>query len=93
MEQNVADDIDRRPVAEQEKRKDFFSQWKSSKGFNATYERLINALLDAKFRLDAEFLCCMLRDSLAVTLPKVIQPSASNAGIQQGITGFHKIHA
>ena len=63
IERAVVDDIDRRQVADEEKRSIFFYQWKQMKGSDATYMRLVAALLKTKHRLDAEELLKMLQGS------------------------------
>ena len=63
MERAVVDDIDRRQVDEEEKRSMFFYQWKQMTGSDATYTRLVAALLKIKHRLDAEKLLKMLQGS------------------------------
>ena len=59
----VADDIDRTTSKEDEKRHDFFKEWKQRKGSSATYGKLISALLKIECREDAESLCKMLQSS------------------------------
>ena len=65
----LAEDIDRSGAGEGEKRLNFFRDWKHMRGFDATYKRLIGALLDIHCREDAEFVCRLLRD-----LPDTQQP-------------------
>lgn len=57
MGRSVVDDIDRGSKTEEEKRHDFFSCWRNEKGSRATYKVLIEALLKAKCRNDAEYVC------------------------------------
>ena len=59
----MADDIDHMPVAESEKRHQFFKTWKREKGSGATYRALIRALLIIKARQDAESICKILLQS------------------------------
>ena len=53
----VAEDIDRAPKSEEEKRHTFFTTWKQVKGSFATYKALIIALLEVDCQEDAESLC------------------------------------
>ena len=64
VDDNVVVDIDRKPIEEKEKRREFFREWKERKGSEATYERLILALLKCKQRHDAEKVCELLCESL-----------------------------
>ena len=57
LETNLLSDIDRDFPKEVEKRSEFFDQWKRQKGSEATYKRLMQALLDVKERHDAEYVC------------------------------------
>ena len=57
----IAEDIDRLQVDEDQKRSKFFSTWKEKKGSEATYEKLIGALLTMECRGDAESVCMLLR--------------------------------
>ena len=60
----VAKDIDiKGSLSEPEKRSEFFGQWKQRKGFEATYRVLVKALLDIHQRLDAEYMCELLRQA------------------------------
>ena len=55
MEEIVVEDIDRlQGLSEEEKRLAFFKQWKSEKGSEATYKKLIDALEKIDCREDAE---------------------------------------
>ena len=58
----LVEDIDRSGTGEGEKRLNFFREWKQMRGFDATYKRLIGALLDIRCREDAEFVCRLVRD-------------------------------
>ena len=53
----VAEDIDRSPKSEEEKRYTFFSTWKQVKGSSATYKDLIIALLEIGCGEDADRVC------------------------------------
>ena len=64
LEDNVVGDIDRKPIEEKEKRREFFREWKQRKGSEANYERLILALLKCKRRQDADNVCELLSESL-----------------------------
>ena len=59
----VVRDTERKPGGEREKRHAFYSEWKFLKGPDATYERLICALLKLRCQLDAEAVCTMLQGS------------------------------
>jgi hypothetical protein len=62
--QKLVHDIERKTgVNEDEKRHDYFSQWRDEKGSEATYGVLIEALLKAKSKLDAEYVCKLLQPS------------------------------
>jgi hypothetical protein len=62
-----AKDIDRGPGDEEEKRSDFLNKWKDAKGSNATYKVLIGALLDTRYRNDAEGVCKILQAASSLT--------------------------
>lgn len=64
IESIVADDMDHGVGNQHEKRLNFFLQWKQMKGSDATYFRLISALLKIKCRKDAESVCKLLQVSL-----------------------------
>ena len=49
---------------EEGKKLGFFEEWKKMKGFEATYEVLVGALLETRQREDAERVCEILEDSL-----------------------------
>ena len=61
MEVIVVSDIDRKQVDESEKRHDFLLKWKNVKGSEATYKKLVAALLARKCRGDAEKVCRLLQ--------------------------------
>ena len=69
----VAEDIDRSPKSEEEKRHTFFSTWKQVKGSIATYKALIIALLEVDCAEDAESVCKLV--------PQVPFAEASSLGI------------
>ncbi len=64
MEKIVADDIACSFTTEEERRFEFFSEWKKRRGSEATYKSLICALLAIKSREDAEGVCKLLQASL-----------------------------
>ena len=64
MKEVVVNDIDRITGDEQEKRHAFLKKWKAVKGSEATYKKLINALLAIECRQDAESVCELLQKSL-----------------------------
>ena len=55
------EDIDKRGAGEEEKRLNFFREWKQMRGFNATYKSLVGALLHIHCKEDAEFVCRLLK--------------------------------
>ena len=77
LEDIVVKDIDCKSVNEKEKRRDFFREWKQRKGFKATYERLILALLKCERRQDAEKVCELLHESLQASLTATPAPVPS----------------
>ena len=79
LEHIVVNDIDRKPVDEKEKRRDFFREWKQTKGFEATYGKLILALLKCEQRLDAEKVCELLAESIQAPNPILQQPPVTTS--------------
>ena len=79
----VAKDLERRQfVDESERRSSFFSKWKGIKGREATYKKLIIALLDIKCREDAEGVCKLLAlQKFGPEWKCSVKISHSNAGI------------
>ena len=63
LETIMASDIDRKQVAEDEKRQEFFFAWKKTNGSGATYKNLIEALLKIGCKQDAESICMLLQVS------------------------------
>jgi hypothetical protein len=63
MDDIVVHDVDMEPIKEDRKRRAFFLKWKEIKGSEATYKKLIVALLAIRCRGDADGVCQMLRDS------------------------------
>ena len=66
VENIVATDIDKSQKDPQEKRHDFFCEWKKIKGSSATYKVLITALLKIKCVEDAEKVCKILKNSIGL---------------------------
>lgn len=58
-------DIDREHIGEEERRNSFFSTWKLKKGSDATYRKLIYALVKIECRHDAEKVCKLLKESIS----------------------------
>ena len=68
MRKIVVEDIDRlQGLSEEEKRLYFFKQWKSEKGSEATYKKLIDALVKIKCREDAEKVQCLIENPATTT--------------------------
>lgn len=76
----VADDISRGPGNEEDKRYTFFLKWKQIKGSEATYKRLISALLEIKCKQDAEGVCRLLQQSIS---ERMMTPPAINGAFVQ----------
>ena len=72
MERIAASDINRSGGSEEDKRRAFFFRWIDEKGSEATYERLIHALLEIKCRNDAEEICKLIQPILQL-------PTSENA--------------
>lgn len=68
IESIVAQDIDTERISEEDKRRAFFLKWKDLKGSDATYERLIIALLRIKCKDDAESVCKLMKGSGSIVL-------------------------
>ena len=62
----IVGDIDSTPVTETEKKMDFFTTWKEEQGSNATYRKLIGALLEILCNRDAESVCQLLKSASPV---------------------------
>ena len=60
LENIIAEDIDRSPKEEKDKRHDFLLKWKKLEGSDGTYQRLIEALLKINCVQDAEGVCLLL---------------------------------
>lgn len=90
----VTTDIDRKPVDEGEKRREFLQKWKQMKGSDATYEKLICALLEVERRSDAEGLCQLMQDSAASGAQASRFSSTEKAIMSsQAATGWHRVSA
>jgi hypothetical protein len=62
LETIVAEDIDRSPKGEEEKRYDFLKKWKKIQGSGATYTKLHDALLAIKSKDDADRVCVIMQE-------------------------------
>ena len=81
----VAKDIDiKGSLLESEKRSEFFRQWKQRKGLEATYRVLVKALLDIDQRLDAEYVCELLRQAGTIS-------SKASSGMKINIQQCRKV--
>ena len=58
----IWEDIEREVGDEEGRRNRLFSRWQSEKGADATYKKLINALLVIGCRQDAEYVCGLLKN-------------------------------
>ena len=72
------DDIGLSASKEGEKRLEFFTEWKQSKGSDATYRKLVSALLEIECVDDAEKVC------------KLVEKSATPASTSQDPTDAHQ---
>lgn len=81
LENNVVDDIDHKTCNEEEKRHDFLKEWRQRKGREATYKKLILALLEYDQRQDAEKVCKILRESIQASAPEDITGEGTHAYI------------
>lgn len=79
MEDHVVENIecDGSIVGEVAKKRAFFLQWKRMKGFDATYKRLVTALLNIKSRKDAESVCKLLQGSHSQQIVSVSTQTAN----------------
>ena len=75
----IVGDIDSTPVTETEKKMDFFTTWKEEQGSNATYRKLIGALLEILCKRDAESVCQLLKSASPVQAQQQ-QESATSLG-------------
>ena len=62
-------DTDKNNDLEVEKRNAFFSVWRAMKGSEATYQKLVYALLKTSARHDAESVCKLLATSVGIQKP------------------------
>ena len=83
----TARDIDHGPGDEREKRNTFLTTWKAMKGSEATYKKLISALLKIEHREDAESVCELLKDADSVQQPES-DFSSSNTSTFSDTTGI-----
>ena len=79
MHSIVVDDIvgDSRLSEEVEKRCAFYKKWKHQKGFKATYETLISALLQLRFKEDACSVCKILKKTVSMPVSQYDSPPVS----------------
>lgn len=64
-----ADDVDRGPGNEEEKRRNFLLKWKHTKGSAATYVKLISALHEIRCRNDAEGVSKLIPSTPSTKIP------------------------
>ena len=70
----VVGDIECEVGKEEERRARLFSRWQSEKGAHASYKQLINALLEIECMQDAEYVCWLIRSTVANKVsPKVLE--------------------
>ena len=81
MKSTVIDDIDyeRLGCDESDKRLSFLNKWKEMRGTQATYRKLINALLEINCRNDAEKVCKLLLKPTPPCRVKPLQPVTSSS--------------
>ena len=87
----VEKDIDRDLQKESEKRRTFFYQWEKEKGSEASYEKLIFALLLIKNKRDAESICEMVPRADHDSKPPSDPSSAATARTGQSKVNAHCI--
>ena len=61
----------------EEERKKFYRKWKISKGADATYSQLINAMLKIDCKLDAEEVCKLLQESIQAHPARSASPNVT----------------
>lgn len=66
MRKIAVDDISGKHIDAIDKRLDFFHAWTTQEGSDATYLKLIHALLKIDNKNDAEFVCMLLKKPLVV---------------------------
>ena len=87
--ESIINDITQNPTSsEKDKRLEFFRKWKRAKGYEATYKKLIAALLDIGERQDAGSVCKLLKQPCQ----SAQEQGTSEANLQQ-ITGIVVPHA
>ncbi len=70
LQKIVVSDTDKNHTLEVDKRNGFFGVWREMKGSDATYRKLVYALLKTGARQDAESVCKLLAESLGIEIPK-----------------------
>ena len=65
MKKIVATDIDRKQIAEHEKRSEFLFKWREQKGSRSTYKELIRAVLNISGEDEAEGVCKLISSPLS----------------------------
>ena len=83
LESIVIDDIDHQPVDEDEKRNKFFTTWKTKKGAEATYKKLISALQTIECNEAAECVCKLLSQSQPQQQQNLREPEQQEEQEQQ----------
>jgi hypothetical protein len=79
MESIIKDDINRLSVTEEAKRSKFLSKWVEISGSDATYVKLIKALLKIGCRNDAEAVCVIIQPpQMALEPAQLPSPSGNN---------------
>ncbi len=79
LEEIVVSDTNKNHSLEVDKRNAFFSVWRAMKGSEATYRKLVYALLKTSARQDAEGVCKLLAESLGLESPRRLVGGASPA--------------
>ena len=92
LEKIVVSDSDRNHIHEVDKRTTFFSEWKERKGSEATYRRLVSALLKTDRRQDAEGVCRILAGSVREeSATGDISPVVTTSTSPTGTVCFHSL--
>ena len=84
LEEAVLNDLERDFKTEEEKRTSLLKKWKEEKGFEATYEVLIKALLHINCRGVAERVCKLLEPQKATSGNAVSSASGKHHGLRTG---------
>ncbi len=74
------DDSDYEPPTIRERKEEFFSTWRRLKGSEATYKKLIDALIEIKCWHGAERVCRLLRSSLSAKCIATTAGKCSKSG-------------